>query len=677
MNTNKEDVGVLKDYTLDLEFGSENNFECTVNSNNHVCDAGFYLYYENAEYGGVIDSIAFNTEGEEVVYKGRTWHGILESKILEPDKGADYLIVEGDANTVLSFLISRMGLDGLFKVSTAVSGINISYQMNRYVGGYTGIMKMLKKHGAKLYIEFKKGFVELSAKPLIDYSQDEQFDTDQITFDIQKNYQPINHVICLGKGELKNRRVIHVYADKEGNISGTQTLTGLEEVSATYENANAESDDELSQGGIDLINASWSADTVDFSFDSDKETFDVGDIIGAVERTTGAEVRAYITKKIVNISKGTTSIQYGCNASAGASSGGFPSSGGGGEGGGTITVDSELSDTSENPVQNKVVTKALESKADNCFIPLFGTTKGRGHITDALNVDLVHVDGELNRVGYVYAGGTVNLPTDCAAGIREVYYYNSDHVFVKINGIDVENKFSVWGNIYAVTTWTGWMKSGNHNHDDRYYTELEVNSLLANKQDILSKVKIREDGEGGNIRIYSPNNNYTEIDMYNDTYFRMYQVNSEGKYVGHIRKTINTTVDLDHLHGVTSNVQTQLNGKQNTLEVTNGGATRNTTYTTNGSVTWGKYGKLVIVDIYDLKVTNITKADQTTNILFSGLPQARHYAVTNLVAQTAGQRNVRIGIDGYSTNIVVWWDNPGTSTTSALSGQLMYFAVNE
>jgi microcystin-dependent protein len=368
MNTDKEDVGVLKDYTLDLEFGSEsNNFECAVSSNNHVCDAGFYLYYENAEYGGVIDSIAFNTDSEEVIYKGRTWHGILESKILEPDKGADYLIVEGDANTVLSSLISRMGLDGLFKVSTTASSIDISYQMHRYVGGYTGIQKMLKKHGAKLYIEFKKGFVELSAKPLIDYSQDEQFDTDQITFNIQKNYKPINHVICLGKGELKNRRVIHVYADKEGNISGTQTLTGMDEVSATYENANVESDDELSQGGIDIINASWSADTVDFSFDSDKETFDVGDIIGAMERTTGAEVKAYITSKIVNISKGTTSIQYGCNASAGASSGGFPSSGGGGESGGSITVDSELSETSENPVQNKIVTKALKDVIDAIY----------------------------------------------------------------------------------------------------------------------------------------------------------------------------------------------------------------------------------------------------------------------------------------------------------------------
>lgn len=41
----------------------------------------------------------------------------------------------------------------------------------------------------------------------------------------------------------------------------------------------------------------------------------------------------------------------------------------GGGGGGDITVDSELSTTSKNPVQNKVITNALNSKADDTDIP--------------------------------------------------------------------------------------------------------------------------------------------------------------------------------------------------------------------------------------------------------------------------------------------------------------------
>lgn len=47
---------------------------------------------------------------------------------------------------------------------------------------------------------------------------------------------------------------------------------------------------------------------------------------------------------------------------------------GGGGSGGSITVDSELSDTSENPVQNRVVKSALDAKQSKNFTITF--TKG-------------------------------------------------------------------------------------------------------------------------------------------------------------------------------------------------------------------------------------------------------------------------------------------------------------
>lgn len=319
MNPDKEDIGVLKDYILDMAYGSgENDFECTVNSSNNVCEAGYILYAEGTEYGGIIDSIMVDTESEEVTYKGRTWHGVLESKVLEPDNNQDYLIVSGEANTVLATLISRMGLGGLFKVSTEASGVNISsYKMNRYIQGYTGILKMLKTNGGKLNVIFKNGFVELSAEPFVDYSKDEQFDTDQISFTIQKNYSHVNHVICLGKGDLKDRHVIHIYADGVGNISGVQTFTGIDEVTAIYDNSNAESDDELTEGGIDIIKESWASDSIEFDFEADDECFDVNDVVGAVEFTTKIAVTASITKKIIKIRDSTTTISYCCENTEG------------------------------------------------------------------------------------------------------------------------------------------------------------------------------------------------------------------------------------------------------------------------------------------------------------------------------------------------------------------------
>jgi len=312
MNNNKEDVGVVHDATLDLAFGTdENDYECKVASVNHCCREGYFLYYEGTEYGGIVDDIYIDTDADEITYHGKTWHGILNAKVLEPDAGEDYLVIDGEANEMLAFLIARMGLEGLFKASEEASGINIgNYKMNRYIKGYDGIRKMLKASGGKLNITLKDGFVELSARPIVDYSKDEQFDTDQIGFNIKKRYHPVNHVVCLGKGDLKEREVIHVYADAEGNISDTQVFFGIDEVADTYENANTESSEELREGGIELILESWNGNEVNFDFTADDFIYDIGDIVGAKERMTGIEVNAEITKKIVKIKNNTTTISY-------------------------------------------------------------------------------------------------------------------------------------------------------------------------------------------------------------------------------------------------------------------------------------------------------------------------------------------------------------------------------
>jgi hypothetical protein len=311
-NTNKEDLGVMRDFTFDLAFGSdENDFECKIVRSNHCCEEDFFLYCEGTEYGGIIDDIEVDTGNDEITYHGRTWHGILNSKVIEPDNGEDHLVLSGEANTILAILIARLGLTSLFVASEEISDITVlNYKMHRYIAGYDGIRKMLKEFGAKLNISFKGGFVELSAKPFVDYSKDDQFDNDQISFNIKKVGNPLNHVICLGKGDLAEREVIHVYADENGNISESQVFTGLSEVSKTYENVNAEDSEKLKQGGIDLILKSWNSNELKYDFDSDSESFDVGDVVGAREEITGTEVNAEITKKIITINNNTTKISY-------------------------------------------------------------------------------------------------------------------------------------------------------------------------------------------------------------------------------------------------------------------------------------------------------------------------------------------------------------------------------
>ena len=311
MNGQKEDIGVMKNFTFDLAFGfDENNFELTTNTNNHVCKDGYILYIEGTEYGGMIDKIRVQTETNTLVYKGRTWHGILASKTIEPDSGADYLVCSGEVNSVLASLIGRMGLGDLFQASIEDSGLVLNnYKMNRYINGYEGIKKMLESVSGKLKINFLNGYVVLSAEPLVDYSQDDEFDSSQINFDIEKNYRPTNHMICLGKGELSERTVIHLYTDASGNISHTQILFGLDEVTATYDNANVESEEELEEGGMKSLQEAWNTDALQVNFDSTKN-YDIGDIVGARENTTGIFMAKPIIKKIVTIKNDVVTVSH-------------------------------------------------------------------------------------------------------------------------------------------------------------------------------------------------------------------------------------------------------------------------------------------------------------------------------------------------------------------------------
>lgn len=309
-NKNKVDVGVMKDYSFDLAFGSdENNFKLSVSTENNVCQDDYLIYIEGTEYGGIIDAIEVYSASKTVNYKGRTWHGILNSKIIAPSTGDDYYIVSGDANSVISNLLTRLDLTGLFTASSATSGFTLSsYQFKRYVAGYDGIRDMLASVGAKLHMEWAGGYVELSAIAIVEYD-DEEIDSDHIALHIQKTYNPVNHLICLGQGDLASRTVIHLYCDASGNVSTTQTFTGMEEVASVYDYPNAESSAELQKEGTKKLQELNGADLVEVSLDDTYE-FDVGDVISAEDISTGISVTRTVVKKIVTINNDRFTINY-------------------------------------------------------------------------------------------------------------------------------------------------------------------------------------------------------------------------------------------------------------------------------------------------------------------------------------------------------------------------------
>ena len=351
MNSNMEDIGVLRDYEMDLAFGTdENNFECQISAASHCCEGGYFLYFEGTEYGGIIDGVEIDTALNEVTYSGRTWQGILNAKVLCPDDGKDYLVVSGEANAVLSSLLSRFSLTDLFEADTANSGITISkYQMYRYITGYDGIVKMLNSANAKLKVKFDGRKVILSAVKKQDYSQNEEFDSDLMDFRIKKKAKTVNHLICLGKGELADRTVVHLYADAEGNISQTQTQFGVDEYTAVYNYSSVETEEELIRSGTEQLEALWEQDEVSADFGADSDAYDVGDTVGAYDNITGLYISTEIKKKIVTIKNGQITVSL-VTDTATASSTPIGGGGGTGSGGGSGNLDAHISDTN-NPHQ--------------------------------------------------------------------------------------------------------------------------------------------------------------------------------------------------------------------------------------------------------------------------------------------------------------------------------------
>lgn len=301
-DTEKEDVGVLHGFSLDFAFGSdENDFALTVSQENHVAEAGCFIYIQGTEYGGMIDAVTSDTGTKEVTYSGRTWHGLLNSKILEPDASQDYLIVSGEANAVLADLISRAGLTSLFAVDPNVSAITISnYQFDRYIACYDGIRKMLASKGAKLHMEHDGTNVVLAAVPIVDYTQD-GVDSDQVSLKVKQTKNKVNHLICLGSGELADRTVVHLYADESGQISQTQTFTGIDEYATTYEYSNAESNEDLLAEGTKRLEELLQQDELSVDLTESDDSYDVGDVVGATDNITGISISVPVSKKIVRI----------------------------------------------------------------------------------------------------------------------------------------------------------------------------------------------------------------------------------------------------------------------------------------------------------------------------------------------------------------------------------------
>ena len=298
--------GYLHNFSADVDVANDKDFEITVAQDNNILQGGSWWYINNTEYGGIVDNVGVVTADREIRYTGRNLRGILCDKIIEPPMGADYKIVSGDAVTVINKLLEEAGLSSTYRM-TGESWNVLSFQFNRYVSLYDGICALLSTQNRVLRLVIKDGYVTMSSAVPYDYTEDKDCMRTDINYNITQIKNRYNHLICLGQGELKDRQVLHLYVDSQGNITDTQVYTGMEERTAVYDYSSATDMDELKSGGIARLQE-LNADSLDMTLPD--MSMQIGDITGGTEKITGATVKKQITNIIAKIDDNSIDIEY-------------------------------------------------------------------------------------------------------------------------------------------------------------------------------------------------------------------------------------------------------------------------------------------------------------------------------------------------------------------------------
>lgn len=299
---------------IDIEYGtsedSTNDFEVTDAQMENVAAGGFYI--PGTEIGGLFDYVKINSDSDFRVYKGFTWRGLLKNSIIMPDAGEDYKIVSGDANVVISNMLSGL-FGGIFSVSAEDSGLTLTnYQFPLYINLLDGIEGMLEKNDYRLKITAQKVQshrpiqILLEAVPAVQVSGTYNEDNG-IAMSYVINNMGINHLICGGSGELQNRMIRHLYIDNNGNISSTQYYFGLDERTAFYDYPNAESEDDLLEYGMQQLKELASSKSLTMQA-PEQFNLEIGDKVRGVF-PDGTEIISPIVSKIYKISNGTMNIE--------------------------------------------------------------------------------------------------------------------------------------------------------------------------------------------------------------------------------------------------------------------------------------------------------------------------------------------------------------------------------
>ena len=525
-NEKGEEITLLTDgQYIDMEIGEGNTFSIKISKEYQKrwgIDSGWRIGCPGKEYGGIIDKIV--STDNVLTISGATWRGMLTKKILQPPSGDDYLSVSGDADKIIDETICSQ-FDGIFVCNTT-SGVEYSeFKFDRYVDSLAGIEKMLLSKNLRLSIEYDSGkanessFVRIRSTPIHDFSDEIEYSKDgtlsYIYFAFEKFTGGINHLICLGKGELKDRLVLHLYADADGNISDKQSFFGKDERVTVYDYSNASSEEELREKGTERLKELLSYKSMDMDLFNESlaglrgvnDDISIGDIVGGRDFDTGIYLSKQITRKIVQVKNGKESIEYSVGKPV-------------------------LNRTTANsPVeQSNPLDKLIKTTADET-----GLSIGK--------------DAELNKTFDI--GLQTYLREKLLIEFNKfIFMKTSDGTSLGVMGMANNNELTIGWDGYDASIGATYVYGNKVN-------VITKNGLYTNGMvDAGGKASMFSDGEGGQFRIYSPNDVEWSMDAHDDN-FRLYKI-KDGTYYCPVYIDSNNDMQVNDLWADASSKETHI-----------------------------------------------------------------------------------------------------------------------
>ncbi len=308
--------GASYDFDLEMACGigddPENDFSLSL-PETFIIKPNSVIHIDGTQWGGIVYERLSDTAVNGLLeWRGRTWHGLLYDRVLIPDSGAAYNYASGTVAECITDLINRLGLSPLYAVGVCPVQ-TVSYQYKRYPNGWAALVDMLASVGLRpaFSVARENGVVQVRVGAEAIQTLGEVADGEVADIELDAIFTPYNHIIGLGQGELAQRDVIHRYADANGVISATKTITGNAERVLVYDNPSAEHQD-LIDGAVERLEKEQGQGTVKVTLDGDEDAALCDYVIGYDQRVD-ARVTTQISKLIVNVDDGvmTVSVEAG------------------------------------------------------------------------------------------------------------------------------------------------------------------------------------------------------------------------------------------------------------------------------------------------------------------------------------------------------------------------------